>query len=272
VTNPSQAKGYVLDPLTNPDPSDETGLNAHFKSTFAAASPMQTPPNSGTPTSMGSKNPFRSSADMSKTRSPDHGRGPSSEISRKPVSSQIPSPPNSGKLPPKDSPYRVEAFSAYDNGRPKSGEYEHRTRSRGNSMNQTPLESARYDVKVAHRSPHLKKKHIPGADLIDRLDVGPDGTPFHHEGPFDAALFARNTSKKTSPLEAVRDSNREALRATPRENIRDSLERHKPLDGVAVVPPGEQDQMGRTYRYREGDNMETSFGGDYKRVPGVVSF
>lgn len=137
-------------------------------------------------------------------------------------------------------------------------------------MNLTPLESAKLDVKVAHRSHHLKKKSIPGADSIDRLDVGLAGN-YHHEGPYDAALLARNMNKQTSPLAAVADSNREAIRATPRENILDSIERHKPLDGTAVIPPGTQDRFGREYDYQEGDNMQTSFGGDYKRVPGVVS-
>ncbi|KAF2435766.1 hypothetical protein EJ08DRAFT_645454 [Tothia fuscella] len=275
------AKGYILDPLTNPDPSDETGLNTHFRSTFAPASPLTTPRNSGTSTSLGSKNPFRNSSEVPSHKSSVPSRGPSHEIPRKAVSS-APSPPHSSTVPPRDSPHRQEAFSSYDSGRSKSGEhgrhasgdyavrksgeFEPRTRSRGNSMNQTPLESARHDAMVAHRSAHLKKKHIPGADAIDRLDIGPK---YHHEGPFDAVLLARNTSIESSPLAAVRDSNREAIMATPRENIRDSLEKHKPLDGTAIVPPGETDQLGRTFNYREGDNMETSFGGDYKRWPGI---
>jgi hypothetical protein len=135
-------------------------------------------------------------------------------------------------------------------------------------MNQTPLEAAKYDQKIAHRSPHLKKRHMPGPDTIDRLD--PLGK-YHHEGPYDAALLARNTSIETSPLAAISDSNREAIKATPRENIIDSIQKHKPLDGTAVVPPGTQDRFGRTYEYQEGDNMMTTFGGDYKRWPGVVS-
>jgi hypothetical protein len=138
-------------------------------------------------------------------------------------------------------------------------------------MNQTPLESARYEEKMAHRSPHLKKHHIPGADIIDRMDVGPAGK-YHHEGPFDAALLARNTSIEHSPLAAISDSNREAIKATPKENIMDSIQKHKPLDGTAAVPPGTPDRFGRTYDYQEGDNMMTTYGGDYKRWSGVVSF
>jgi len=124
--------------------------------------------------------------------------------------------------------------------------------------------------KRAHRSPHLKKHHIPGTDTIDKLDDGPLAQ-YHHEGPYDATLLARNISFTNSPVAAVADSNREALRATPRENIKDSIERHRPLDGVAAIPPGGEDRFGRRFDYQEGDNMMIVNGGDYKRWPGVVS-
>jgi hypothetical protein len=69
--------------------------------------------------------------------------------------------------------------------------------------------------------------------LIDRLDFGP-GDKYHHEGPYDAALMARNSSWETSPLAAVSDTTEEALKATPRESVLDALESHRPLDGTAV--------------------------------------
>jgi len=72
-----------------------------------------------------------------------------------------------------------------------------------------------------------------------------------------------------SPVAAVADSTRETLKATPAENIKDSLERHVPLTGVAVVPPGHKDRFGRTYNYEEGDDMMIANGGNYKRWPGV---
>ena len=132
----------------------------------------------------------------------------------------------------------------------------------------------RKDSKKAYRSPHLQKRHLPGADTIDRLDPTPNKVPYHHEGPYDAALLARNTSYKSSPVAALEDTNREALKATPAENIKDALEKHRPLDGVAVVPPGQRDQLGRVYHYEEGTDMmreANPAGGAYKQWPGVVS-
>jgi hypothetical protein len=113
----------------------------------------------------------------------------------------------------------------------------------------------RKDSKKAYRAPHLNKRHIPGADIIDRLDPTPNKLPYHHEGPYDAALLARNTNYKSSPIAALEESNREALKATPAEKIKDSLDKHQPLDGVAMIPPGERDQLGRVYNYEEGADM-----------------
>jgi hypothetical protein len=175
--------------------------------------------------------------------------------------------------------YRQDAFGSYDNDRPRSAGHSRNfsnssagsasgNRSRADSLNQRPLEFAREDAKLAHRSPHLRKHHQPRPDSIDRLDV----ISYHHEGPYDAALLARNTSWESSPLAAVKDSNDEALKATPRENIKDSIDRHRPLDGTAAIAPGEQDRFGRMYNYQEGDNMMIVNGGNYRRWPGVVSF
>ena len=135
-----------------------------------------------------------------------------------------------------------------------------------------PLDILRRDSKKAHRSPHLDKRHIQGPDLIDRLDPT-SMMPYHHEGPYDAASLARNTTYEHSPVAALAESNREALKATAPENVKDSLTKHKPLDGVAIVPPGEQDNLGRTLNYEEGANEMFEGrpeGGQYKRYPGVV--
>jgi hypothetical protein len=53
----------------------------------------------------------------------------------------------------------------------------------------------------------------------------------------------------------------------------DAVERHRPLEGVATVPPGMPDKFGRVYDYEEGTDMQRDplNGGDYKRIPGVVS-
>lgn len=131
-----------------------------------------------------------------------------------------------------------------------------------------PLDQLRHDEKVAHRAPHLRKKNFQGADVIDRLDKASFGR-YHHEGPYDAASIARNRDTKYSPLAAVKNSNEEALRATPRENIIDSVQRHRPLEGVAIVPPGMADRFGRVLDYEEGADLQREPGGDYRRWPGV---
>jgi hypothetical protein len=83
-------------------------------------------------------------------------------------------------------------------------------------------------------------------------------------------LLARNLSPQTSPIAAVQSTNAEALRATPHEIIKDSLTRHRPLDGVAVIPPGQRDISGRSMDYEEGTDMMIANGGNYKRWPGVT--
>lgn len=123
---------------------------------------------------------------------------------------------------------------------------------------------------MANRHPHLRKKHIVGPDTIDRMDTLGG---FHHDGPYDATLLARNMSHTNSPVEAVSTTNEEALKATPREMIEDSVEKHRPLDGVAMVPPGMEDRYGNVYNYKEGTDMmieNSPEGGAYKRWPGKV--
>ncbi len=151
-------------------------------------------------------------------------------------------------------------------------------RQRGSSLSQRfpgdqshrPLDMIKRDAKMANRHPHLRKKHIVGSDSIDRMDTLGG---FHHDGPYDATLLARNISSKDSPVAAVRTTNQEALQATPREMIQDSVEKHRPLDGVAMVPPGMEDRYGNVYNYKEGTDMmieNSPEGGAYKRWPGVV--
>ena len=79
---------------------------------------------------------------------------------------------------------------------------------------------------------------------------------------------------ESSPLQALASSNAEALKATPREKIIDSVQGHRPLDGVAAYPPGEMDRTGHVYDYEQGENMMTEGGngpegGAYRRWPGV---
>jgi hypothetical protein len=132
-----------------------------------------------------------------------------------------------------------------------------------------PLDLLKHENKLANRSPHLRKKHLPGPDSIDILDANPIGPAYHHEGPFDATLLARNISFTHSPVGAVSGTNAEALRATPQENIQDSLRMHRPLDGTASIPSGMRDYSGRHMQYEEGSDLMIE-GGNYKRWPGVV--
>lgn len=278
-----QAAAVLLDPMHEPEPSAETGLGSSFGSTFAPASQINgvtsssTIPSASPTHSTNSKNPYRHSSGSKKS--------PTTQVRA-----------SSGSPRPEKFPdYRAEAFGDYQpsssrrrdrassHGNPPS--YQEATspqptgRRRGSSLRERypgdkshqPLDIIRRDSKKAYRSPHLNKRSIPGADMIDRLDPAIGGVAYHHEGPYDAALFARNRNDKHAPIKALEDSNREALKATPAENVKDSLERHKPLDGTAFVPPGQTDRFGRKYDYEEGaDLMHEGSSGDagYKRWPG----
>ena len=225
--NVLQAKGYssILDPLTAPDPSDETGPGSHFRSTFSQQPSTPTPP----------------ACDTSNPGPPPAKDGATSN----PMRPGYPTSPSSARR-------RTSAFAASADGPPrrsntvgsnaKRGDVaaRHRSSSLGERFpgddSNRPLDILRRESRRAYRSPHLKKKHLPGVDLIDRLDDGP-GSRYHHEGPYDAALISRNASWETSPLAAVSDTIEEALKATPHESVLDAVERHRPLDGTAVWFP-----------------------------------
>ncbi|OIW26098.1 hypothetical protein CONLIGDRAFT_684627 [Coniochaeta ligniaria NRRL 30616] len=133
-----------------------------------------------------------------------------------------------------------------------------------------PLDIIKQEQRAAMRAPHLHNpRHKQPADSIDILDhTGVVDAPYHHEGPYDAAMASRNRKKRYSPLDAVKDSNEEAIKATPREYIQDSLTKHVPLQGTAVVPPGMRDMSGRTMEYEEGADLmreDDAPGGAYKR-------
>ncbi|KAK4990173.1 hypothetical protein LTR28_001500, partial [Elasticomyces elasticus] len=254
--------------MNAPEPSDETGLNTHFGSTFAARPASDTPPSHELPKT--ATNPFRNNSVSKKDYAYTTTR-------------ELPSTSNQSQSPSHNLPnYREEAFGGEDyaprktpdgshlpanEGRPRAGSLTERFP--GDKSHQ-PLDMIRRSSKKANRSPHLNKRHMPGADAIDRLDPT-IGSAYHHEGPYDAALLARNTDVKHSPIAALKESNEEALRATPRENIRDAVERHRPLDGTAIVPPGHRDSLGRKYDYEEGTDMMREGnppGGAYKQWPG----
>ncbi|KAH9893030.1 hypothetical protein F4778DRAFT_784484 [Xylariomycetidae sp. FL2044] len=138
------------------------------------------------------------------------------------------------------------------------------------TMAARPLEQIRKETKAAYRSPHLRKGNLTGADPIDALDN--IAGVYHHDGPYDATLAARNKDEKWSPVAATRYGNMAALKATPEDNIKDSLHKHVPLQGVASIPPGEQDFAGRRMSYEEGADLMREAdapGGAYKRYEHV---
>ncbi|KAI1259934.1 hypothetical protein F5Y18DRAFT_282949 [Xylariaceae sp. FL1019] len=143
--------------------------------------------------------------------------------------------------------------------------------SSSSSSQPRPLEQIRKETKAAQRAHHLRKDNQTLPDSIDALDnIGLTGSIYHHDGPYDAALASRNRSPKHAPLAAVKDSNTEALKATPAVNVQDALSRHVPLQGTATVPPGQADwsDESRIMRYEEGADLmrePSAGGGAYKR-------
>lgn len=251
-----QAQEYLINPLTGPEPSAETGPGSHFHPDLRSQSSMLSSQSSVASPSRSTSNRLRKSSD--------------------PRYRDYPSPP------PSASPRR-SSFSKTNPFRnsltvPSQDEISVQNRPRGKSLTERypgdethkPLDMLRKHSKRANRTPHLRQKNQIGADKIDVLDV--TGGMYHHEGPYDATYAARNKNFQYSPLEAVSATNEEALKATPREKIQDSIDKHVPLDGVAYVPPGVEDRDGNVYNYEEGDNMMIAQGGNYKRWPGVVSF
>ncbi|ORY54545.1 uncharacterized protein BCR38DRAFT_147567 [Pseudomassariella vexata] len=142
-------------------------------------------------------------------------------------------------------------------------------------MSDRPLDQIKRDTLRAERAAHLRKQNLVGADPIDALDNVGIGRAYHHDGPYDATLFQRNKDKRYAPVEAVRESNAEALKATPREHIQDSLTKHVPLTGTADFAPGQDDINGRRLSYEEGSDLmrdPDAPGGPYSRYEGIVSY
>lgn len=283
-----QATAELVNPFTEPEPAHETGPGAHFGSTFAGMPQAKTGSTASASHARSSSNPYR--------QSPQGKSGVSSTAN--PVGQSTPPRKTSGSPRFRDSPGRSSPptkFPEYRDAAPT-----HRTRRsseipppsydavagssrprRTSSLAQRypgdeshkPLDIIRRDSRKAGKPHHLKKRSMQGPDIIDRLDPAIGGRAYHHEGPYDAASLARNRDPKYAPVAALESTNQEAIRATPQENVKDALEKHMPLDGVAVVPPGQPDRLGRTYDYEEGsDMMREGFNGEpgYKQWAGKV--
>jgi hypothetical protein len=234
---------------------------------------------------MASKGPAATPSEVH-SRSSSGSKGASATVYPTPPGSASPTQSSFHPSNPYSPSHRKAAFGAYPNAGPSRRSVDEpvgdgKGRRRGSSlgerfpgdMSHRPLDQIRKESKAANRAPHLKKRHMPGADSIDVLDRTFLGGAYHHEGPYDATLLARNTSYKSSPVEAVRETNNEALKATPRENIRDALDKHVPLQGTAIIPPGMAGIDGKTMHYEEGADLmrePDAAGGAYKRWDHVV--
>ena len=249
---PNKASKYLLDPLSAPEPSAETGPGTHFNSTFQPATNDKKEPQ----TSVEEVKPYPSppeSTSPRRSRFPDFLDGQPGRASER-QSSEI---PTSSARTSSEGPTRrrrgTSLTERYD------GDESHR-----------PLDIIRRESRRANRSPHLRKERHHGVDVIDKMgDV--DGA-YHHEGPYDAVSLARNANSRGAPVAALAGSNAAALRATPHGNIIDSVEHHRPLDGVAQVPPGVPDRLtGQVLDYEEGTDMQRDTDRNYlKRWPGLV--
>ncbi|KAF4459342.1 hypothetical protein FALBO_13911 [Fusarium albosuccineum] len=303
------AQAYILDPLTAPEPNQDTGigashnLSAQLRNISISSSNSSlnkdptddrrhthkstrshrhrsypTPPTSASPTrsSFHPSNPFsdaataqrdRSSKSLSPPESPPAGSSqhrrypPSSSVTRS-ASARVPQPSRSR---PQPSHHRSFSASNCEISRKPSLNQRY-----PGDMSHRPLDILRKEARAADRAPHLRRKQMPMTDTIDALDT--IGGTYHHGGPYDATLASRNRNKLYSPVAAVQNSNREAIRATPREYLEDSLQRHVPLQGTAIIPSGDQDFKGNTIEYAEGADLmrePDAVGGAYKRWEGV---
>jgi len=301
-----QAQASILDPLTGPTPEQETGLNSSFAPTNLPLQSNQSPyspvSQQNTGATSDSNNPFRRASASETPKNPyTHTReisvGSPGRTQEKGASSHVRQISNG--TPEKGASSHVRHIS---NGSPRRERFPDmdpfsddptRRRSvdkgfradlnqqggssglrRNSSLKERfpgdksvrPLDILREEERKASRAPHLKKRHIPGADSVDQLDET-IGNKYHHEGPYDATLLARNTSFTSSPVAALKTTNEEALRATPSEAVKDSLDKHRPLDNTAAIAPGTKDQFGRRYEYEDGENMTDHL----TRYEGVVS-
>ncbi|KAM0248036.1 hypothetical protein ACHAQJ_009617 [Trichoderma viride] len=296
------AQKYILDPLTAPEPSQETGPGSshynHYRASLQAQSSAQHHLRQQSSSNSSFKNRSMKLAgdQMQSERSDGADKYPTPPSSGSPSGKFHPSNPfaslqestdkveDKTLISPPDSPEGDRAARAHQrhsmNGFPSTHRRGPRSdpgHSRNRSLNERfpgdnsprPLDIIKNDARAAER-PLRHRKRISDTDMIDALDT--IGGTYHHGGPYDATLISRNLNKKYSPVAAVQDSNMEALRATPREYIIDSLERHVPLQGTSTVPPGAMDLGGSRMSYEEGADLmrePDAPGGAYKRYDNI---
>ncbi|KAF4965130.1 hypothetical protein FZEAL_10800 [Fusarium zealandicum] len=302
------AKAYLLDPLTAPEPNQDTGIgsshslsaqlrNISLSNSNSSSSSRKdsnehkrrpthtdqhhsypTPPTSTSPTrsSFHPSNPFSDTASVRREPSPKF---------LSPSGSPTAGPSESRRYPPSTSVNRSSSARVPHSSRARPQPSHNRSFSANNceishkasliqrfpgDMSHRPLDIIKKETRAANRAPHLRRKLMPQTDTIDALDT--IGGTYHHGGPYDATLASRNRNKFYSPVAAVQDTNSEAIRATPREYLIDSLKRHTPLHGTATIPSGAQDFRGNIIEYEEGADLmrePDAVGGAYKRWEGI---
>ncbi|RGP72410.1 hypothetical protein FLONG3_6806 [Fusarium longipes] len=292
------AKAYLLDPLNEPEPNQDTGignLSAQFRSYSLESSSSTsskdhsesknkhrpsrrhhqgsypTPPTSASPTrdSFHSSNPFSDAAASRRQSPPNSPPGPA-EFSNNPFTISSVNRSASARVPAHRNRPQVQHNRSFSTSNCGVSRQRSLSQRYPGDMSHRPLDILRKEARAADRAPHLRRKQMPMTDTIDALDT--IGGTYHHGGPYDATLASRNLNKKYSPVAAVEESNREALRATPQENIQDSLKKKMPLQGTADIPNGERDFSGNTINYEEGADLmrePDAMGGAYKRWDGI---
>ncbi|KAF5020873.1 hypothetical protein F66182_7098 [Fusarium sp. NRRL 66182] len=304
------AKAYILDPLNDIEPSQDTGISASHSLSANLRNISLSSPNSSS--SSGSSSSKDHSAERrhkhrshhkhrhhssyptpptsaSPNRSSFHASNPFSDAAASRRDPRIPSlsvsPPDSPSAGPSNTAVNRSASARVPPQHTRPQVVHNRSFSTGHcgaqnkasliqrypgDMSHRPLDILKKEARAADRAPHLRRKQLPMTDTIDALDT--IGGTYHHGGPYDATLASRNRNKMYSPVAAVESSNMEAIRATPREYLQDSLQRKMPLQGTAVIPPGGQDFAGNTVDYEEGADLmrePDAVGGAYKRWDGM---
>jgi len=135
------------------------------------------------------------------------------------------------------------------------------------SATPTTAETAASPSKPHHHHKSRPSNHLP-PDIIDLMDDSvPPSLLRHHSGPFDPVTRSAYLPPTESPLAALEHSTEEVLKATPESSIRDSLNKHVPLQNTAVVPPGEPLPGGLTEERL--DYEEENLIGDVGRWEGI---
>jgi len=261
------ASKQLLDPLTGPDPAFEDGPGgSHFGNTFAAASIEK----SGQ-ASASDKDLIKTAVRPVKTAypTPPGSASPSRSAFPEYRGAGIDSTERSLKSPRQSDEFASSVRQAKSS---RSDEIVTQRR-RGSSLtarfpgdtSHKPLDILRAETRAADR--HARRSSRVGTDMIDQLDAVGGSPLYHHDGPYDATLLGRNIMPEYSPVAATASTNREALRATPREFIADAVQGHRPLQGTSVVPPGQADRYGRVLQYKEGPNLNIEMG--WRRWEGI---